>query len=191
LTGIKASSALRSYAAGMMSHQTVRLDVRAVIRAGAEPCSEIMQQAKRLPVGDTLQLIAPFEPTPLYEMLGREGFTHEARALEGGDWEVRFTRAPQEVPAGPDATSVTKAPRASHCDGEAGEVMDMDVRGLEPPQPMVRILDAVAALPEGASLRARTDWQPVLLFEQLEARGFHGEGSEDSEGGYVTLIRRR
>jgi len=166
------------------------LDVREDISAGGEPCSRIMELAGRLQAGDTLHLIAPFEPRPLYEVLGRQGFTHESHALAGGDWEVRFTRKPSAVRvAGGDASQVTD-PSAPSCQGGAGQVIEIDVRGLEPPQPMVRILDAVAALPEGADLRARTDRQPVLLFEQLEARGFHGEGKEDSCGGYVTFIRR-
>ena len=184
LTGIKAGTHLHHYLLSVMSHQTFRLDVRKESRDGAEPCSRIMEQANRLKVGETLQLITPFEPTPLYEVLGREGFTHVSGALEGGDWEVRFTRHAR-------APSNPAPPRILPGQGNTDEIIEIDVRGLEPPQPMVGILDALAALPAGARLRARTDREPVLLFEQLEARGFHGEGSEDPRGGYVTLIRHR
>jgi uncharacterized protein (DUF2249 family) len=173
-----------------MSARTVRLDVRPDIRAGAEPCSKILEQAGRLQEGDTLQLLVPFEPKPLYDLLARQGFTHEARALEGGAWEVRFTRT---LAAESSAASVPSG--TSSCGSSSGEpassrVIDIDVRGLSPPQPLVRVLDALATLPEGVALRARTDRKPVLLFEQLEARGFRAEGSETSSDGYVTVIQR-
>lgn len=49
--------------------------------------------------------------------------------------------------------------------------MDLDHRGLEPPLPMVRTLEALAALPAGATLVVRNDRVPVYLLPQLDARG--------------------
>lgn len=191
LTRIKARRVGCNRLAGIMSHQILVLDVREDIRSGAAPCSRIMESAGGLEEGDTLQLIAPFEPTPLYEVLGREGFVHESREIGGGDWEVRFTKkstlAAVQLPA--------SASRPSHTGGGCGcgcnDVIEIDVRGLEPPQPMVRILEAIATLPEGSTLRALTDRRPVHLFDQLEARGFSGESKEDPQGGYITFIRPR
>ena len=155
---------------------------------GRSPCSMITNAAGPLSEGDTLQLIAPFEPTPLYEVLGRQGFTHESKDLGGGDWEVRFTRNAR--------AAAHQLPTESNAEGQIGcgcstkRVVDLDARGLEPPQPMVRILEVLAELPEGATLRALTDRQPLHLFDQLEARGFSGESEESSTGGYVTVISR-
>jgi uncharacterized protein (DUF2249 family) len=70
------------------------------------------------------------------------------------------------------------------------ETIEVDARGREPPGPMVRILEALAALPNGAQLRARTDRRPLHLHPQLEARGFRGITEEHAEGGYVTHIER-
>jgi uncharacterized protein (DUF2249 family) len=172
-----------------MSQQTVVLDIRAQIRAGEAPCSTILETAGRLNEGDTLQVVAPFEPTPLYEVLGREGFAHESRELGAGEWEVRFTR---DASTTATQMSVSTAP-SNHAGGGCGcgrnEVIEIDVRGLEPPQPMLRILEAVAALPKGATLRAFTDRKPVHLFDQLSIRGYHGEGFENGKTGYVTVIR--
>ena len=41
-------------------------------------------------VGETqdLVLIAPFEPAPLYGVLGQQGFQHESKELDSGDWAV-------------------------------------------------------------------------------------------------------
>jgi uncharacterized protein (DUF2249 family) len=67
----------------------------------------------------------------------------------------------------------------------------MDARGLEPPQPLVTILEALASLPKGAQLRARTDRRPMHLYAQLEERGFVGESEAQKDGSFVTHVRRR
>jgi uncharacterized protein (DUF2249 family) len=82
--------------------------------------------------------------------------------------------------------------RPTTCPAPVSEsaVLDVDARGLEPPLPMVRILEATASLPAGAMLRARTDRQPLHLYAHLEERGFTAETSPAADGGFVTLIRR-
>jgi len=66
----------------------------------------------------------------------------------------------------------------------------VDARGLEPPEPLVRILEAVSNLPKEAQLHARTDRRPMHLHSQLEQRGFTGESEEQNDGSFVTHIRR-
>jgi uncharacterized protein (DUF2249 family) len=67
----------------------------------------------------------------------------------------------------------------------------LDARGLEPPQPLVAILEALGTLPVHAELRAHTDRRPMHLYAQLEARGFTGESQEQSDGSFITHIRHR
>ena len=66
----------------------------------------------------------------------------------------------------------------------------LDVRGLEPPQPLVAILEALAGLPEGAAMRAQTDRRPLHLYPLLEQRGFTGQTEEQHDGSFITIIRR-
>ena len=103
-----------------------------------------------------------------------------------------FTRGPSD-PATEDTTpAVTKPPQGSKprsCSGPP--VLEVDARGLEPPQPLVTILEALATLPEGARLRALTDRRPMHLYAQLEERGFVGESEEQKDGSFVTNVRRR
>lgn len=68
--------------------------------------------------------------------------------------------------------------------------LDVDARGLEPPQPMVRILEALEALPEGGTLRALTDRRPMHLYALLEHRGFQAQTQPESDGSFATFIRR-
>ena len=67
----------------------------------------------------------------------------------------------------------------------------VDVRGLEPPQPLVRILEMLATLSGDAGLHAQTDRRPMHLYPQLELRGFVGETEEQTDGSFITHIRRR
>ena len=69
--------------------------------------------------------------------------------------------------------------------------IEIDARGLEPPMPMVRILEAVATLPADSAVIARTDREPFFLLAELPRRGFAGESEPAPDGeGYVTKIQR-
>jgi len=70
-------------------------------------------------------------------------------------------------------------------------LIKLDARGLEPPQPMMKILEAVTVLPTDATLVAHTDRQPLLLYPLLEQRGFTYETTTQSDGSHVTHIRQR
>ncbi|HXR66149.1 MAG TPA: DUF2249 domain-containing protein [Ktedonobacteraceae bacterium] len=72
---------------------TKTLDVRPILADGGEPFVLIMETALSLKAGETLLVIAPFEPAPLYEALGERGFAHETHSVSAGEWWVLFTRA--------------------------------------------------------------------------------------------------
>jgi TusA-related sulfurtransferase len=70
-------------------------------------------------------------------------------------------------------------------------VVEVDARGLEPPQPMVRILESLAQLPEGAQVCAHTDRRPMHLLAMLEERGFTATSEEQPDGSCLTHIQRQ
>src|ERR1041385_4840855 len=121
-----------------------------------------METVARLKDGQKLRLLAPFEPAPLFDLLARRGFSHQARPTDSGDWEVLFTRSPRVAPA-PDVTPATsQSPR------RGSAVLDVNARGLEPPQPLIVILEALAHLSEDSEMRAHTDRRPLHLYAHLE-----------------------
>jgi len=175
-----------------MRQKTVTLDVREEIRNGREPFSLIMQAVARLGSDEQLRLIAPFEPAPLFAVLAQKGFSHVARTTDAGDCEVLFTRSstgPAEASTPTVSNSASGMAKPTVCHGRP--VVEVDARGLEPPGPLVRILEALATLPEGAQLRARTDRRPIHLYAQLEERGFSGESHQQEDGSFVTHVIRR
>lgn len=163
--------------------EPLTLDVREDLRRGGEPFPRIMQAVRSLSPGQGLRLLATFEPLPLYAVLGRKGFGHSAVRHGEGDWEVLFS--PEGVPpTRPIAAPMTSAdaawPKASKY---------LDNRGLLPPEPMVRILDALEHLGAGEVLEALNEREPVFLYPELQARGAAIHTERTSEGVRV-LIRR-
>jgi hypothetical protein len=166
------------------------VDVREDIRAGREPLAKIMAAVRVLGPEQVLVLRAPFEPIPLYHVLGKRGFAHWAECGAADDWTVWFYRgADQPVAESPPGASRDES-QASACGETADAVEVIDVRGLEPPQPMLRILQALDRLEPNAQLVVRHDRRPILLYPQLEDRGFAHE-TDEPEPGLVRIVIRR
>lgn len=65
----------------------------------------------------------------------------------------------------------------------------LDLRGLQPPEPIVRIFEALDRAP-GESLRAILPHEPVPLYALLRERGYSYSGMQRADGGYELLIER-
>lgn len=168
----------------MMTTSFLDLDVRPILRAGGEPFGKIMEALDALKPAQGLRLFATFKPEPLFEVLGSLGFTHEARELDGGDWEVLFhpsrPDAGDRIPQPSTATEAAWPPPAKH----------LDNRDLDPPEPMVRILAAVETMREGEILSALLCREPVFLYPELAKRGHQWRGGFESDGStYKVMVR--
>ncbi|HEY8595383.1 MAG TPA: DUF2249 domain-containing protein [Devosiaceae bacterium] len=160
-----------------MSQDLVELDVRPVLRSGGEPFGVIMQTVSELKPGQGIRLLATFEPVPLVAVLARRGFEHEAREIGNGDWEVIFR---------PDAATRVRLSTATSPNSEPTSWPDpsveLDDRGLEPPEPMVNILAALQSMQPGEVLAARLLREPIFLFPELKDRGHHWAGRFTGDG---------
>jgi len=172
-----------------MSPDHYELDVRPILRGGGEPFSAIMAAVDALAPGQSLRLLATFKPIPLFHVLGNRGFEPSAREIGNGDWEVIFTpieavaeAASKGAPASADSPAANEAWPAP--------TIELDSRGLEPPEPMVRTLEGVEALSPGQTLAALLPREPLFLFRELEARGHLWRGALEPEGHYRVVIRR-
>ena len=163
----------------------VHLDVREDIRGGREPFARIMAAVKALADDQALVLRAPFEPIPLYDVLGRRGFVHRTERHAADDWSICFYRA-AAARGEPTAAPATPTPDRAVLPGRAV----LDVRGLEPPQPMLRVLQEIDRLGPGSELEVRHDRRPMFLYPQLDERGFIHE-TDEPEPGLVRVVIRR
>lgn len=175
----------------------VELDVREDLRAGREPFSRIMAAQRSLPDGGVLRLRAIFEPVPLYAVLEAQGLGHWAERRAADDWVVWFYPAADGRPAATASDADDVADGAAAMDGAAaldgpaeGDVVVLDVRGLEPPEPMVRTLERLETLAAGATLLQINERVPQFLLPQLRARGFAYEIQREAAGPVRVFIRR-
>lgn len=167
------------------------LDVRPILRDGGEPFSAIMDAVGSLAPGQALRLYATFKPLPLFQVLGARGFEPSAREIGGGDWEVVFTPSGSAPPA-PPAAAVAEPKTAVRADADTAwpePEAELDLRDLDPPEPMVQALAAVEALPAGGTVAALLPREPIFLFKQLEKRGHQWRGAFEGDGSYRVVIR--
>lgn len=162
---------------------TVVLDVREDLQRGRSPLGKIVDAAGALLSGQSLKLISPFEPLPLFAVLKKMGFSHQAEEIAPGHWETRFERTS-------GAPSPVEEPKAVAAPSKK-EIRTIDARGLEPPQPLVKILSELPALQPGESLRAHTDRKPMHLLDALTERGLSSTTEEQADGSWITLILRK
>ena len=121
------------------------LDVREDIRAGREPFSKIVAAVAGLSSEENLLIIAPFEPVPLF----RSCWPNKA-------FLTSLSKPPQAIGSCSRATEMEL--RQLQPSGlrpmivdvmrpESTEILNLDARGLEPPQPLITILEAISTLP--------------------------------------------
>lgn len=118
-------------------------------------------------------------------------------ALEGVDDEVRMrldvlnAAAPEHDPHGylselEELVTILDEKGLARSDAPAPEPA-LDLRGLQPPEPIVRIFQALERAPR-EPLRVILPHEPVPLYGLLRERGFSYSGSPRADGGYELLI---
>ena len=66
----------------------------------------------------------------------------------------------------------------------------VDARGLEPPEPMEKVLQTLTQLRPGQSIRLLLHREPFPLYAILAERGYRHETQMEADGSYVILIRQ-
>jgi uncharacterized protein (DUF2249 family) len=155
------------------------LDVRPVLGKGGDPFTLIVRTVEGLGEDEALHLVVGFEPKPLYPVMRGFGRTAHAEQADGA-WHVWFFK---DAGARAEASASAEAPRA-----ELKPPVEMDVRGLEPPQPMIEILEKLVELGPGAQLVVRHHREPVLLYEKLALRGYAARTQKIADGDYRVWI---
>lgn len=64
----------------------------------------------------------------------------------------------------------------------------VDARGLEPPEPMEKVMQTLALLRPGQSIRLLLHREPFPLYPILAERGYRHDTTMEADGSYVILI---
>jgi hypothetical protein len=166
----------------------VEVDVREDLRNGREPFSKIMAAVGALHDDEVLHLRAIFEPAPLFALMAKRGLSYESVAHAPDDWSVWFwkpgaereievARANESLPLDPIQQSTT-------------ETLELDVRGLLPPEPMLRTLAALDTLPPDHVLLQINSRVPQFLLPILAERGFACDVDESNADRVLVRIWR-
>ena len=168
------------------------LDARPLLQRGEEPFSKIMALVARVPVGEVFRLRSTFEPVPLYEVLGKRGFVPWSNQVGPEDWEVWFlnsgTTSGETAPPEPATRVATEAPDLDWTAPDA--TVTIDVRDLVPPEPMIKILEALESLPPGATLLVHHVRRPMHLYPRLDALGCRYETRDLGPGRVEVIIQK-
>lgn len=164
---------------GKAGGKSVHLDVRPMLRDGADPLKEIMQKFRKLEHGGVLCIVNSFIPTPLIRLLenmGAESFTktgHEGEIhtyfLKTGGAQDKRERAGGTVTDRKqnlfkdDARTFAELGKRYPAD----RTHAINVTDLEMPLPMHTILRSLKQLPDDHALYVYHKKTPVYLLEEL------------------------
>lgn len=161
----------------------VVLDVRPEIEAGSDPFNSIMTAVSNLGEGEGLHLINVFEPVPLYTVMKMKGFNYSTECNDG-IWHIYFFKTTGNEPASCSPSGKVSQP-SDH------RTVEIDVRGLEPPEPMVRIIETLPQIENNSVLLVHHHREPLMLYDKLEHLGFEASTEKISEGYYKVRITKK
>ena len=152
----------------------IMLDVREDIKIGNDPFKKIMEAVNNLNEDEALVLINSFEPFPLYSVLKNKGFEHITDNTAEG-FEIIFFRSGGEI----KPVKVSEEADENQFDDEdlknlahKQNIIELDVRGLEPPQPLLTIFAALENLKGDETLHIIHERKPIHLYPRLKDAGY-------------------
>lgn len=170
-------------------HKNVReLDVRPYLDQDIDPLKEILKLAGSLKKGECIKIINSFEPVPLINLLHDQGFLHQVEVVEENLVVTWFEKKEEPMVNLSEGHPVSVDKRMF--DGildqfDPEKIRCIDVRQLEMPQPMLRIIANLEELAVDELLYVYHKKLPVFLIPELTKRGmtflFHHKSDQELE----------
>jgi TusA-related sulfurtransferase len=173
--------------------QTIELDVRSHLRQKLEPFKLIMDQVKKLKKEDTLILHAIFKPTPLLGIMKVKGYVNKVEKIENDHWITTFIHKSRkhELENHLEDIDEFNNEKINEKRRDHSRAYELDNRGLEPPQPMIRTLKKLEEAQAGDTVKIHNDRVPMFLIEELNTLGYPYEVESQSDGSAkVTIIKK-
>ncbi len=167
--------------AGFDIDDCVRFDVRPILEMGVDPLEQILAREELLSGQDILIIEAPFDPVPLRRLLGGRGYASHAVSLSPKHWQVFFQK--QSTAALPELPDLPAFPMQWR-----NGILEMDLRSLEPPNPMIAVLKVIESGEGGERFMVRLMRDPIYLHPELVERNWYAEISEESDQGLRVQI---
>ncbi|OGX61523.1 MAG: universal stress protein [Paenibacillus sp. RIFOXYA1_FULL_44_5] len=169
---------------------TVELDVRPYLRKKLEPFQLIMDTVKTLTKESTLILHTTFIPKPLLTLMKTKGYVNQVTQVDHDHWTVTFIHKSRkhelEEMTEPLAVQEEIEPPLNR----APLTFELDNRGLEPPQPMIRTLKKLEEAQRGDTVIIHNDRIPLFLIEELNDLGCSYQVEDQSDGSARVRINK-
>jgi len=162
----------------------IQFDVRPIIDSGKDPFLDIMSKVKNLKDDEVLLIINSFEPIPLYAVLETKGFNHWTEKIDDA-FKVYFFKSKSEQ------TNVETEQKADINLSNYDKIIELDVRELPPPEPMMKILEKLAEVDDKTVLLVHHHREPMMLYPKLEERGFKAITNKIEENYYKVVIFKK
>lgn len=169
-------------------HNVVELDVRPVIETGKDPLNIILEKVKALDTGSVLKIINSFEPTPLRHLLGKQGFESYTEIINDELVYSYFFKKTDKSLVLEENGSADSEDWNETVTRFKDNLETIDVRELEMPLPMHKILEALEALPLDKALFVYHKRIPVFLLPELADRKYSYSFKEISDAEVHLLI---
>lgn len=162
-----------------------QLDVRPIIESGKDPFQNIMAAVKELKDDEILLIVNSFEPIPLYSVLGKKGFEHWTEK-ENDVFKIYFYK---DNAINHDKNVQETKSTKNEIDYE--NVIELDVRELVPPEPMIKILETLSQVDENTLLLVHHHREPMMLYPKLEERGYEAVSNKIEENYFKVVITKK
>ncbi len=168
------------------SDKIVKLDVRPIINQGLDPFINIMNTVNQLKKDEILLLINSFEPIPLYTVLGKKGFDHWTEKVDDAFHVYFFRKKEDEINKSEELSDEKRID-----DLNFEKIIEIDVRELPPPEPMMKILETINQVDEKTVLLVHHHREPMMLYPKLEERGFEAITNKINDNYFKVLIMKK
>jgi|YelNatPaOPRAMG01_1025707.scaffolds.fasta_scaffold09465_6 uncharacterized protein (DUF2249 family) len=185
---IKIEEMSRDFFANISQAKIIELDVRPILEMGKDPFLDIMAKVKTVGDDEVLLLINSFEPVPLYSVLSKKGFEHKTIKKESAFYIYFFKK---QVSANTAANSSNEILREKTSQHDYENIIEIDVRELEPPEPMIKILEILASVDEKTVLVVHHHREPLMLYQKLEERGYMAISNKINENYFKVIITKK
>lgn len=157
------------------SDRIIVLDVREGLSKGIDPFNEIMKTIEDFKEGDILKIINTFEPSPIINVLKQKGFISRVEHISDKEIHTYLQKISEDKSEKINEEALKKA-KTEDLDAVFAtfkeKFKEIDVRDLEMPEPMVKILEELKELPDNFALYVHHKKVPQFLLPQLDERGY-------------------
>ncbi len=180
LAPIESESAGRpAWIDGIDEAQVPAVDARAILATGVDPFAEITALAATITANGAFIVDAPFDPAPLRRYLGSRGYSAFSEKRGERHWRVYFRRDGGDGRLPPDEAEL----------GDRDTSVHLDLRGMEPPRPMIAILRLIDQAAPSDPVIVALDREPIFLYPELVERGWAWTVLDDGSEGQGVRLR--